>query len=153
MTSFVNMMASDIWSDQDINRRVQSLIRSRFTQEDELKAARLSRQETKTETESAFISSVDDAIDAALTEGHNARVDRDLLNLVLGVEAQMRVLSQPVLQPVLGEDFQVSNQEDIDLDSVARVEAQAHIDAASVEVMDWVNLRNPPSEVLTEEPV
>lgn len=143
MTSFVNLMASDVWSDLDISRRVQALIRSAFTAEDELKAARLARQETKTDAEAAFIASVDAAITAALTEGATARSDMALLKDVLHVEDCMRIVALSAIPPALDDQGAVTNQDSIDADVAAKSAAQAVIDAASDPVKSLVAERNP----------
>ena len=141
--SFINMMVSDYWSDLDINRRVQSLIRFQFTAEDELKAARLARQETKTDAEAAFIASVDAAITAALTEGATARSDMALLKDVLHVEDCMRIVALSAIPPALDDQGAVTNQDSIDADVAAKSAAQAVIDAASDPVKSLVAERNP----------
>ena len=143
MTSFVNLMASDVWSDLDISRRVQALIRSAFTAEDELKAARLARQETKTDAEAAFIASVDAAITAALTEGATARSDMALLKDVLHVEDCMRIVALSAIPPALDDQGAVTNQDSIDADVAAKSAAQAVIYAASDPVKSLVAERNP----------
>ena len=148
--SFVNMMGNDRWTDLDINRRVQAIIRSQFTAEDELKAARLARQATKTDTEQAFIEAVDSAIAAALAEGHDARVDMELLAQVLNIEECQRIVAIPITEPVLDEQGAVTNQDQIDLETTVRANCQAQIDAASPEVLALVALRNPKPEPAPE---
>ena len=143
MTSFVNLMGNDVWSPLDISRRVQAIIRSQFTQEDELKAARLARQATKTDAEAAFIASVDAAIASALAEGAAARSDMALLNFVLQVEQAMRILAAPPVEQVLDANGQVTNAAGLAYDNATRVSAQAEIDAASDPVKALVALRNP----------
>ena len=143
MSSFINLMASDVWTDQDINRRVQALIRSQFTAEDELKAARLARQATKTDAEAAFIASVDAAIASALAEGAAARADMVLLQGALDVENAQRRLARPEIEHVLDESGNLTNQAELDQDAAERAAANAELVAASPEVMDLVSLRNP----------
>lgn len=87
MTSFVNLMASDLWTDADISSRVQALIRAEVSAEDELKAARLSRKAAPSASESAFVGRVDGVIAAAVEQGRQARADMVLLLEVLALEA------------------------------------------------------------------
>ena len=141
--SFVNMMGNDRWTDLDINRRVQAIVRSQFTAEDELKAARLVRQSSKSGPEIEFIASVDAAIAAALDEGHAARTDMALLQGALDVENAQRRLARPELEHVLDESGNLTNQAELDQDAAERAAANAEIAAASPEVMDLVSLRNP----------
>lgn len=84
--SFINLMASDVWSAADIDNRVQSMIRSRFSAQDELRAARLARKPDATEGEAAFVASVDAWIAECIEQGHQARVDMALLHEVLAHE-------------------------------------------------------------------
>lgn len=87
MISFVNMMASDIWTEADISSRVQALIRAEVSAEDELKAARLSRKAAPSASESAFVERVDGVIASAVEQGRQARADMALLLEVLALEA------------------------------------------------------------------
>lgn len=141
--SFINMLANDVWSDQDISRRVQGMIRSKFTQEDELKAARLARKEDKTESEVAFIREVDATIAAALQEGHSAKIDMDLLSKALNIEECQRIVAIPIPEQVFDEDNQVINQTQIDIHLRVAKNCQDVIDSASKEVLALIALRNP----------
>lgn len=142
--SFVNMMANDVWSSADIDNKVQALIRSRFSAEDELKAARLARLANPTTEEQAFVADVDGWIAACVQEGRQARADMVLLLEVFDVEAAERRLALPVVEPELDEGGNVTNQDTINSDQAERAAAQAEVDAASPEVMHWVDLRRPP---------
>lgn len=152
--SFIDLMANDIWSDGDINNRVQNLIRSRYTAEDELKAARLSRNPDATLSELDFVADVDAVIVASINEGRAAREDMALLHEVFAVEAAMRRLAMPVVEPVLDGEGNVTNQTEIDAETTVRTEAQATVEGASAEVTALVEQRNPPvpEEPLTEQP-
>ena len=138
--SFVNLLANDVWSSLDINRRVQALVRTQFTAEDELKAARLARQESRTDADEAFIASVDAAIAAALSEGVAARADMALLTQVMAVEYCHHIVGSSLF------------------DDEAKASAQATIDAASAAVKALVEQRKPvpvtdaqPAYVVIEE--
>lgn len=142
--SFVNMMANDVWSSADIDNKVQALIRSRFSAEDELKAARLARPANPTSEDQDFTAAVDTWIADCVQDGRQARTDMALLLEVFDVEAAERRLALPVVEPALDEDGNVINQDAIDADQAERTAAQAEVDAASPEVMQWVDLRRPP---------
>lgn len=142
--SFVDMMSNDVWSSADIDNKVQALIRSRFSAEDELKAARLARPVNPTAEEQTFVAAVDTWIADCVQQGRQARADMALLLEVFDVEAAERRLALPVVEPALDEDGNVTNQAEIDQDTAERTAAQAEVDAASPEVMHWVDLRRPP---------
>lgn len=151
--SFVNMMASDVWSSEDIDNKVHALIRYRVSAEDELKAARLARTATRSTDETAFIEYVDSTIATAVQEGRDARADMATLLQVLDVESAERRLAQPVVEPEYDDQGEIINQEAVDLDIEQRIEAQLVIDEASPEVMEWVDKRRPepePEELLID---
>ena len=84
--SFIDLKANDVWSEGDIERRVNAIIRSKVTAEDELKAARLSRGEMD-ESATAFVSLVDEFIRNAIQEGRAAKADMTILKEVFVYEA------------------------------------------------------------------
>ena len=129
--SFVNLMASDVWSSADIDAKVQALIRSRYSENDELKAARLAR----TGEDPAFVAAVDAWIAECVQQGRDARADMALLAQVFPLEDAARRLAQPVVEPELGEEGEVLNQDAIDQDAAERVAAQAVMDAGSAEAL------------------
>lgn len=141
--SFIDMMANDVWSDLDIDAKVQAMIRSRYSPNDELKAARLARSGENPE----FVAAVDAWIAQCVSEGRQARDDMALLQQVFKVEDAERRLALPAMEPELNEEGNVTNQDAIDADKAERVEAQAVIDAASLEVMQWVEVRRPPPDI------
>ena len=146
----VNLMASEVWSDADINMRVQAIIRYQVTQEDEMKAARLDRKPSKDSTDIAFIASVDAVITSAVAEGRQARTGMILLDQVLRLEQATARLSHPVIEPELDDQGNVTNQLIIDVDTAVRTKYQDMIDTASTEVRALFDLRNPVLE--TQEP-
>ena len=109
--SFVNLYANDLWSKADIDGRVQALIRGRFNQQDELKAARLARKADATEAEQTFVAKVDAWIATCIEEGRQAALDTALLAETLDYEVAQRRLAQyqleegkpEVTRPVLDE--------------------------------------------------
>lgn len=140
MTSFVNMMSNDVWSSADINGKVHDLIRSRYSQEDEFKAARLARLGENPD----FVAAVDSWIAACVQQGRDARSDMAVLLQVFDVEDAERRLAQPVVEPEYDDQGNIINQEALDQDAAERAAAQAVIDTASPEVMGWVEKRRPP---------
>lgn len=141
--SFIEMMASDVWSSADIDNKVQALIRSRYSAQDELKASRLARTPNPSETEAAFVVSVDSWIAECVAEGRAARADMALLAQVLELEVHKRRLAMPLVEPVLDEEETITNQDALDADAAERAAAQALLDAASPEAKELFDLRNP----------
>ena len=149
--SFVDMMASDVWSSADIDNKVQALIRSRYSAQDELKASRLARTLNPSETDAAFVVSVDAWIAECVAQGRTARADMALLAQVLELEAHKRRLDMPALDPVLDEEEAITNQDALDADTAERMAAQALLDAASPEAKELFDLRNPVPPVIEPE--
>ena len=131
--SFIDMYANDVWSSADIDAKVQAMIRSRYSENDELKAARLARSGDDPD----FVAAVDAWIAECVQEGRDARADMATLLQVFDVEAAERRLAQPELDP---------EDEGYEQDQEERTAAQAVIDAASPEVMQWVEARRPESQ-------
>lgn len=146
--SFVDLMGNDVWSPSDIDARVALQIRSRFSADDELKAARLARKAEQEPEDSAFIADVDAWIAVCVEEGRQARADMALLSEVFVMEAAQRRLDLPALvatEAVDGDKTPSSpSAEEIERDAAERAEAQAIIDAASPEARALFDLRNPP---------
>lgn len=92
--SFVNLMGNDLWSESDIDNKVQAMIRSRYSENDELKAARLARCESPSGDELNFVSALDSWVAECVANGRQARKDTVLLSMVLAVEEAQRRLSQ-----------------------------------------------------------
>ena len=134
--SFINLLANDIWSDADITRRTEAMVRTEFSLEAETilnrKVAGISLgQYTPTEADLDEMARFKEVVDAAHDEGVAARADVVLLSEVMGYEAAVRRLAK---DPV-PDDSQ---------DEAERAAAQAVVDAASQEVVDLYALRNPP---------
>lgn len=126
----VDLMSSEIWSPADIEARVTALIRSRYSADDELKAARLARALTPSAHDLAFIAAVDDWISSCLEAGRQATQDMALLQQVLDIEAaQKRLVADESV--VAGEDADAE-----------REAAQRVIESASDEAMACVAMRN-----------
>lgn len=154
--SFINMMASDVWSSADIDNKVQALIRSRYSAQDELKASRLARTPNASETEAAFVVSVDSWIAECVAEGRSARADMNLLAQVLEMEVLKRRLDMPQIETVLDEEGVITNQADIDADEAERAVAELALAKAEPSAQALFDLRNPQPPVqenLSEYPV
>ena len=139
----VDLMASDVWSSINISNRVQAIIRSKLSENDELKAARLARKKPMTAEDTAFVEACDKIIVEALAEGKQALTDMLLLAQVLELERATARLALPLLEPELDEDGLVWNQEVIDADTATRAEYQAVLDTGSVDAKALFDLRNP----------
>jgi outer membrane protein assembly factor BamA len=146
--SFVDLMANDIWSDTDINNKVQALIRSKYSEQDELKASRLARNSDISANDLLFIANLDAWISSCVNEGRNARSDMQLLLQVISLEQAQARLSQPEVQPELDEEGNVLNQQQLDEDKQAREQAQAVLDGATADTWALYLQRNP----VVEEP-
>ena len=86
----------------------------------------------------------------AQQEGDNARSDMALLFKVFPVEAAMKRLALPIVDPILDDAGVVTNQQDIDKDLSERTSVQSVINSADQPTKDLVLLRNP-VVVVTDE--
>jgi len=142
MTSFVNLMASDVWSEADITNRTEALIASEFSP---TAVAILNRKATGAALGQYQLSAEDAAEIARYAEvseraremGKQAMEDMALLREVLDVEKAMRRLGQPLA------DAEAADQAGIDADLAGRSAAQAVVDAASPAALALIQLRNP----------
>ena len=158
--SFINLMASDVWTEADIIRRTEAMVRSKFTEAAELiinrklQGAALGQYQLSLE-EQAEVAAFNETVFAARQAGDAARADMAVLNEVLTVEPAFLRLRQPELEPELGEDGQVINQDALDQDAADRMAAQSLVEGASVQVLDLLIQRNPlpPEPEVIEEPV
>lgn len=133
--SFINMMASDTWSEADILNRTEAIISSEFSP---LAAAVLSRkatgaalgQYTLTPEESRDIARYAELSEYAREQGKLALADMQLLLEVLKVEAA-----------ILTRNTQLANTEQLP-DAEILAEANSTIASASQEVINLVKQRN-----------
>jgi hypothetical protein len=144
MTSFINLMANDVWSDADITRRTEAMVRTEFSLEAETilnrKVAGISlNQYTPTDADLDEMARFKEVVDDAQSEGVLARADNALLSQTMLYEAAMRRLD---MEPI-PDDIQ---------DEAERADALALIDAASPEVVALYALRNPPKDDVPVEP-
>lgn len=149
MTSFVNLLSRDRWTQADISNRVMQVIRASFSPDDELKAARLARKTDPTAEDVAYIAAVDAAITSAIKQGRAARTDMALLHAALDYEAAQARLALPVVTgPALivveqtGMAVEVPNPA-LQQDADERDAAQAVLDGAAPETLELVALRTP----------
>ena len=107
---------------------------------------------TLTQDDEAEVQAFAAATLASQQAGQEARADMATLLQVFDVEAAERRLAQAPVEPVLDEEGNVTNQDAVDEDAAQREEAQATVDGASAEVMEWVEKRRPPPEPTPEPP-
>lgn len=138
--SFVNLMASDRWSEADLTRRTEALVRAEFSAEREdilnrkLSGA-LAGLYTLTAEEEVELAHFQAVVELARQAGIAARADVALLVAVFPVEAALLTLRQPV-------------RDELDeAEAAARAEAQTVLDGAAPAVLDLAKLRNPVDEV------
>ena len=143
MTSFVDVMANDVWSDADITRRTEAMLRTEFSQEAETILNRKvlgSAMDTYvlTPQDQADIARYNTVALAAQAMGVSARADAALLNGALAVEdAQRRLAMPPLVNPDPPEP-PIYTEEQLAQDAAERAAAQAVIDTATPEVMELV---------------
>ena len=117
--SFVDLMANDFWSEADIVRRTEALIRSEFSQEAETILNRKVLGMTlgtyqASEAEQAELLRYSEVAQSAQTEGLTARSDMELLSQVFILEEAQRRLNRPVL--VIVEEPEPVEPEPVDPD-------------------------------------
>lgn len=142
MSSFIDLMANDVWTDADILRRTESLIRAEFSAEAETilnrKAMGMALGTYQpTPEEVADLARYQVTVEEARLAGVAARADMALLAVVMGMEQAARRLAQPELpeeDPGYAED------------QAERVAAQAIMDAASPEAAALFEARKPPTQ-------
>ena len=123
MSSFINMMASDRWSEQDIVNRTEAMIAAEFPPADQVilnrkvTAAAAGMYEL-TDEEKAEVTRFNALCLEARQAGEDARADMRLLEKVLDFEAAQRLIA-----------------------------------GAAVDVLDLVALRNPPPAPIEPAPL
>ena len=159
--SFIDMLANHVWTDAEITNRTEAMVRSVMPLADELVLNRKVQgaalgQYTLSEQDQADMERLAQAGMAAQQAGIEARYDMLVLREVWLVEEAGKRLSLPVIEPILDEEGNVTNQDEIDADEAERTAAQERIAVADEEVMGWVDLRRPaepPVEEPTEAPI
>lgn len=154
MTSFVNLLANDAWSEADIVARTEALIGSEFSPN---AAAILNRKVaavplgayTLSPEELAEVGRYAALSNLAQAAGVAARADMALLRLVWDHEAQVRRLALPV-QPATvpatlpNGDVVAAPNPAFAADQAARAVATAAVAAATAPVLALALLRLPP---------
>lgn len=156
MTSFVNLLGNDVWSEADIVRRTEAELHGVVSKDAELILSRkmigfsLGRV-IPTAQEQAELLVYEMASYQAQQSGIAARADMALLQSALDYEqAQARLLLPAVTMPAM---ITIINELDahveiinpaIAADEAERAAAQAVLDAATSETLALVLLRNPP---------
>lgn len=160
MTSFINMMANDVWSDADITRRTEAMLRSEFSQE----AETILNRKVLGASMGTYILTPQDQADiarynavalSAQAAGVAARADAALLNGALAVEAaQARLAMPPLVNPEPPEP-PIYTEEQLAQDAAERAAAQSVIDAATPEVMllVWERAAYRAASEVVKEPV
>ena len=156
MASFINLMASDVWSDADIKSRLHAEIRSTIGElaETELNRAlqgKMMGLHVLSVSEQASLTLFKTTTDQVAVLGIAARADMLLLNGVLALEAARTRLKLPaVTTPATvttsgpdGSTLTVVNPA-IAKDASARTAAQLQVDSASPQVLSLALLRTPP---------
>jgi hypothetical protein len=150
--SFVDLMANDVWSESDIVRRTESMIRAEFSAEAE---TILNRKVsgmvlgiyTPTEAEQAEMARYQTTVEAARIAGNEARADMALLLRVFPLEEASRRLAAlslvaawdrlkaPEVVPV-AVDGMIENAAAVDLDLAERAAAMAAVTPHVIEGPD-----------------
>jgi len=145
------MMDNKVFTADEINNRVVSMIRQKFSENDEFKLNRIIQGEalakyTPTLSEQAQIDAFSTLVLSARQAGVDAAADSLLLQSVLDYEvAQVRLAKAP-LDPLAYPDVgginggKVANPA-LAIDADERAVAQAVVDGASVAVTDLVTAR------------
>lgn len=141
--SFVDMMGNDVWSEADIVNRTESIIRSKYSQTEELILNRkmsgvFSGLYTLTTDEQLELQDFNSMLLQARMAGVDARADMALLQQALNQEFTQRTLDTiPVDDPNLADQ---------------RTSLQAIIDAAPQSVKDLVAQRKAHRDALNPPP-
>lgn len=159
--SFVDLMADDQWSEADIVRRTEAMIRSEFSAEAE---TILNRKVSgmvlgiyaPTEAEQAEMGRYQATVEAARVAGNEARADMAILLRVFPLEAAQRRLDrlsivvawdrlqEPEVEPILDEETgEVTNADEVAQDQAERATAQAAVAPHIIERDDGQKILDP----------
>lgn len=156
MTTFINLLGNDIWSDADITNRCRAIIESQvpIARQDELRTIMLghiAKLRAATDAEMAEILLVKSLTEAAADLSRAARADMALLQSALDYESAALRLAVPVFagQKTMattdetGDERQHDNPDYLS-DQAEREAALDVLASASQATLDLVVLRNPP---------
>ena len=153
--SFIDLLSNDVWTDIDITNRTEAMIRSEFPIQAEMILNRkvvgqIGGMYQLTDSEKEELARYQLAVENARQEGIAARYDNELLKSILVLDDNIRRLNQPTVEPILDESGNVTNQEEIDLDSAEKQAALAVVESATDEQRYWMDQRHPPIEMPLE---
>ena len=146
MSSFINLMGNDIWTDADITRRTEAMVRSEFSLEAETILNRKVTgialgQYTPTEADLEEMARFKAVVDAAHDMGVAARDDMELLLKVFDLEKSQARLNMPSLSENV-------SLEEIEKDAEERAAAQELINTADEKTLAlWNARKNTETEV------
>lgn len=157
--SFINLLANDVWSEQDIINRTEAIIRSEFSIQAELILNRkiigqITNAYVLSEQEMTELDHYKSVVESARLAGIDARKDMALLAQVFAFEKIAERLKQPIPEQIVV-DQEITNQAEIDADYAEREAIKKELDSMSIDVRSLYDLRNPaivvPVELPTEE--
>ncbi len=135
--SFVDLLGNDVWSEADIVRRTEALVRREFSRDAETilvrKVQGVALGVPLSAEDEAEVAAFRAVVQSAQAEGVEARADMALLQTVLVHEAALARLALPVVE---GDA----------LDAAEREAAQALVNGASAETLSLYAMRHPVPE-------
>lgn len=156
MSTFIDLLGNDVWSDADITNRCRAIIESHvpIARQDELRTIMLghiAKLRAATDAEMAEITLVKSLTEAAADLSRAARADMSLLQSALDYESAARRLAVPVFAgpktatttDEAGGERQHDNPDYL-IDQAEREAALDVVSSASQATLDLVVLRNPP---------
>ncbi|NTV10366.1 MAG: hypothetical protein HGA47_06275 [Zoogloea sp.] len=140
MMGFVNLLGNDVWSEQDIVRRTEAMVRSEFSLEAEIILNRKVQGVTLgvpiSPEDEAELERFRDVVTAAQRAGDEARADMTMLGAVMQYEAVLMRLALPLVA-------------DSPQDADERSAAQAVVNEAGADVLELYAQRNQRADVST----
>lgn len=145
--SFIDLLANDVWSEQDIINRTEAIIRSEFSMQSETILNRkllgeITGSYTMNNDEKAELIKYKTVVMKAQEAAVEARQDMALLNQVLAFEKIAKRLNQPIPEQIIV-DQEITNQAEIDAHWAERESIQAELDAMPADIRTLYDLRNP----------
>lgn len=142
--SFVDLMSSDIWTEAAIKSRLHAEIRGEISEQAEMECNRALQgamlgAHTLTVQEKQAIGKFKVVTERVAALGVQARSDAALLVQIMALEEASRRLKQPLTDPV------------DPVDEAERLAAQALLNAATPEALEWFERRNPKPVTEPEE--
>lgn len=146
--SFVNLLGNNLWSEYDILRHTEAMIRKEFSIE---KEAVINRKATRAAIGSYSLTQEDQnelqeyakVSEKAGQAGIEAAKDNALLSETLAYEKSKQRLSIPEIEKVFDEQGTLVNKEEVEKDQTERAEALLVANEARSEVIGLYSIRNP----------